>query len=89
MSELFAINKKRKVTKFIGGPSNSIKDEGELKKFVERNMEDLFGIRYVASEVTIGGLRIDTIGVDDKNRPVLIEYKKRPGRQGARPNSRL
>ena len=42
-------------------------------------MEVLFGIRYVASEVTIGGLRIDTIGVDDKNRPVLIEYKKGQG----------
>lgn len=79
MSKLFAINNKRKVTKFIGSPSKSIEDEGELQKFVERNMEDLFGIRYVANEVYIGGLRIDTIGVDGKNCPVLIEYKKGQG----------
>ena len=79
MSELFAINSNRKVTKCIGSPSNSIKNEGELQKFVERNMEDLFGIRYVASEVHIGGLRIDTIGVDGKKCPVLIEYKKGQG----------
>lgn len=53
-------------------------DKG-LQNFVERNLETLFGVRFVASEFTTGAKhrgRIDTLGLDGDGSPVLIEYKE-------------
>ncbi len=50
--------------------------EKELQKFVENNLEEIFELKFVASEF---GTRfsIDTIGFDTKtNSPVLIEFKE-------------
>ena len=57
---------------------SNFRNEKELQTFVEQNMESLFGIRFVVSEYTISkrhGGRIDSLGLDENNSPVIIEYK--------------
>ena len=57
---------------------SNFRNEKELQSFVEQNMESLFGIRFVASEFTTSkqhGGRIDSLGLDENNSPVIIEYK--------------
>lgn len=51
-------------------------NEKELQHFVENNLEELFGIRFLASEYSTNhGGRIDSLGIDENNAPVIIEYK--------------
>ena len=51
--------------------------ELEIQRFIEKHMEVcLGGIRFVASELTIEDGRIDSLGLDKKNCPVIIEYKR-------------
>jgi len=57
----------------------SFKNEKELQNMFEANLEELLGVRYVASEFTTGDRqrgRIDTLGIDQDGTPVIIEYKK-------------
>ncbi len=58
---------------------SSFKNERELQKLFETNLESLLGVRFVASEFTTGDRqrgRIDTLGLDEDGTPVIIEYKK-------------
>jgi RecB family endonuclease NucS len=58
---------------------SSFKSERELQRLFEANLEDLLGVRFVASEFTTGDRqrgRIDTLGLDEDGTPVIIEYKK-------------
>ncbi len=58
---------------------DSFKNEKELQNLFEENLEELLGVRYVASEFTTGDRqrgRIDTLGVDQDGTPVIVEYKK-------------
>ncbi len=46
---------------------------------MERNLEALLGIRFLASEYSTGKThagRIDTLGLDENGCPVIIEYKR-------------
>ncbi|MCK4241286.1 MAG: hypothetical protein KAX30_06655 [Candidatus Atribacteria bacterium] len=53
------------------------KNEKQLQKLFEDNLEDIFGIRFLASEFkTTHGGRIDTLGLDEDGSPVIIEYKE-------------
>lgn len=57
---------------------SNFRNEKELQSFVEQNMKSLFGIRFIASEFTTSkqhGGRIDSLGLDENNAPVIIEYK--------------
>ena len=52
--------------------------EREIQRLLEGNLEAALGIRLVASEHSTGerhGGRIDTLGLDENNTPVIIEYK--------------
>jgi predicted transport protein len=58
---------------------SSFKNERELQKLFEENLESLLGARFIASEFTTGDRqrgRIDTLGLDEDGTPVIIEYKK-------------
>lgn len=58
---------------------SSFKNERELQKLFEENLESLLGARFIASEFTTGDRqrgRIDTLGLDEDGSPVIIEYKK-------------
>lgn len=64
-------------TEELHGESMTI--EKSLQQLFERNLEQLLGIRFVASEYGTGrthGGRIDTLGLDENNSPVIIEYKR-------------
>lgn len=50
--------------------------EKELQLYIENNLETIFGIRLLASEYTITDGRMDSLGIDENNSPVIIEYKR-------------
>ena len=57
----------------------AVQVEKSLQNTFEANLETLLGIRFLASEHSTGtvhGGRIDTLGLDEDNCPVIIEYKR-------------
>lgn len=64
------------VTELAGA---AVQVEKSLQNLFEANLEALLGIRFLASEHSTGpahGGRIDTLGLDEDNSPVIIEYKR-------------
>lgn len=60
-------------------PSRLAVRERELHQLVERNLETMLGVRFLASEYSTGPLhggRIDTLGIDESGAPVVVEYKR-------------
>ena len=60
-------------------PSSSVAIEKSLQTLVEKHLEAFLGVRFLASEYSTGkahGGRIDTLGLDENNCPVIIEYKR-------------
>lgn len=70
---IFKIEKEkvRKVSRNEDGFGN----EAELRDFFAENMEDLLGMRFLEKEYQTPNGRIDTLGIDENNSPVIIEYK--------------
>lgn len=57
----------------------SIAVEKSLQNTIEHNLEMFLGVKFLASEYGTGkthGGRIDTLGIDENNAPVIIEYKR-------------
>lgn len=55
----------------------SIDLEKDLQKIVENNLLSVFGLKFISSEFSLRGFRIDTLGFDEEtNSFVIIEYKK-------------
>ena len=53
--------------------------EKSLQSLMEKNLESLLGVRFLASEHSTGkthGGRIDSLGIDENGSPVIIEYKR-------------
>ncbi len=53
--------------------------ERSLQTLMERHLETFLGVRFLASEYSTGkthGGRIDSLGIDENNSPVIIEYKR-------------
>lgn len=50
--------------------------EKELQSLIENNMETFFGVRFLKSEYAITNGRMDSIGIDENNSPVIFEYKR-------------
>jgi len=53
--------------------------EKQLQRLVEANLEEIFGVRLVATEFIVRGEqpgRIDTLGLDYEGAPTIIEYKR-------------
>ena len=50
--------------------------ERELQRVVEKNMKLFFGIDFLCSEYIITDGRIDSLGIDENNCPVIFEYKR-------------
>jgi RecB family endonuclease NucS len=56
--------------------------EKSLQNFIESNMVELLGVRFLATEYSTGkthGGRIDSLGIDEDNSPVIVEYKRSTG----------
>lgn len=56
--------------------SVSFKKEEELHRIVSGNLMTFFGASLLDDEWKVGDSRIDTIGITQKNCPIIIEYKK-------------
>ena len=50
--------------------------EKQLQTLIEKNMETMFGVRFLESEFVITNGRMDSIGIDENNCPVIFEYKR-------------
>jgi predicted transport protein len=53
--------------------------EKDLQNQIESQMETFLGVRFLASEYSTGKThkgRIDSLGLDENNCPVIIEYKR-------------
>src|SRR3982750_4797856 len=60
-------------------PGEAVQVEKSLQVLFEANLEALLGIRYLTTEHATGpvhGGRIDTLGLDEDDCPVIIEYKR-------------
>ena len=55
---------------------SSVLLEKELQNTIEANMETFFGVRFLKSEYVITSGRMDSIGIDENNSPVIFEYKR-------------
>lgn len=59
--------------------SSTVALEVELQRRVEAGLEQMLGVRFLASEYPTGPWhrgRIDTLGLDENGSPVVIEFKK-------------
>lgn len=53
--------------------------EKSLQTLIEQNLDTMLGVRFLASEHYTGKLhagRIDTLGIDENDCPVIVEYKR-------------
>jgi predicted transport protein len=76
--KLFSVNS-GKAAEIFGAASDL---EKPLQTLIEKNLETLLGIRFLATEYSTGkthGGRIDTLGLDENNCPVIVEYKRSSG----------
>ncbi|GGI55158.1 DUF5655 domain-containing protein [Oxalicibacterium solurbis] len=76
--KLFKVND-GKVTELQGDTSDL---EKPLQTLIEANLEPLLRIRFLATEYSTGkthGGRIDSLGLDENNCPVILEYKRSVG----------
>lgn len=56
--------------------SNQVPLEKELQQLLEQNMSTFFGVTFLKSEYRITNGRMDSIGIDENNCPVIFEYKR-------------
>ncbi len=76
--KLFRLNQE-KATELQGDASDL---EKPLQTLIENNLEPLLGIRFLATEYSTGKThagRIDSLGLDENNCPVILEYKRSMG----------
>ena len=77
MSDIKLFELKGETATEIPGSATAL--EKSLQQQIERNLEEMLGIRFLASEHSTGpkhGGRIDTLGIDENANPVIIEYKR-------------
>lgn len=70
---IFKINQNK--AKQINNDINYFKNEAGLRDFFANNLEELLGMKFLAKEYSTTDGRMDTIAIDEKNSPVIIEYK--------------
>jgi predicted transport protein len=71
--KLFTINN----DKLKSISSTDFKLEKDIQNLVEKNLEELFHLQFVKSEVKIKNFRVDTLGFNKETKSfVIIEYKK-------------
>lgn len=77
MSDIKLFHIDNKVVKELEGRSAAV--ERSIQLLLEQNLEAFLGVRFLATEYVTGkthGSRIDTLGIDENNSPVIIEYKR-------------
>jgi len=59
----------------VGLNPDGFGSEFELRDLFAENLEAILGVRFLAKEYPTTDGRIDTLGLDESNSPVIIEYK--------------
>lgn len=55
---------------------NDFKNEKELQTYFEKNLDKIFGFKFVKTEFVVGNYRIDTLSFDEETNAFrIIEYK--------------
>lgn len=75
----------QKVFRLVNGQATSLKGmveplEKPIQVLIEKNLNALLGVQFLASEFTTGKQhsgRIDSLGIDENGCPVIIEFKAR------------
>ena len=57
-------------------PSKQVAIEKDVQRLLEENMFIFFGVTFLKSEYRITNGRMDSIGIDENNCPVIFEYKR-------------
>jgi len=70
---IFKIEKSKAVQVSVKG--NGFGSEFELRDFFAENLEEILGVRFLEKEYQTTDGRIDTLGIDENDSPVIIEYK--------------
>lgn len=76
-----------KLFRVVSGQANELQGltsdlEKPLQTLIESNLEALLGVRFLATEYSTGKThagRIDTLGLDENDCPVILEYKRSTG----------
>ncbi len=74
MSDLKLFNLNNNTVTELKGSATVL--EKSLQTQIERNLEVFLGVRFLQSEFEITNGRMDTLGIDENNCPVIIEYKR-------------
>ena len=57
--------------------SKEFKLEKDIQNIIEKNLNEIFNLQFVKSELSIKNFRVDTLGFDKENKSfVIIEYKR-------------
>lgn len=73
MADIKLFQTKPDVTELV---VSSVALEKDLQTLLEKNMQTFFGVTFLKSEHLIANGRIDSIGIDENNCPVIFEYKR-------------
>lgn len=76
-----------KLYRLVSGKANELQGlasdlEKPLQNLIEINLEALLGVRFLATEYSTGKThagRIDTLGIDENDCPIILEYKRSTG----------
>ena len=72
--DLYKINKNNKLELL---ESTKFDLERDIQSVIEKNTQELFNVKFVKSEFSINGYRLDTLCFDQEQKSfVIIEYKK-------------
>lgn len=80
MSDIKLFKVENGVAKELQGQASDL--EKPLQTLIEANLLPMLGIRFVATEYATGRThagRIDSLGLDENNSPVILEYKRSVG----------
>ncbi|MDV6345298.1 DUF5655 domain-containing protein [Nitrosomonas sp. Is37] len=80
MSDIKLFRLAKGLTTELQGDASDL--EKPLQTLIENNLEPLLGIRFLATEFSTGKThagRIDSLGLDENNCPVILEYKRSTG----------
>lgn len=77
MSDIKLFKLQGQLAKELPGKASDL--EKPLQTLIEMNLEELLGVRFLVSEHSTGkthGGKIDSLGIDEDNCPVILEYKR-------------
>jgi hypothetical protein len=65
----------------LGLKRDGFGNEFNLRDFFAENLEEILGVRFLEKEYQTTDGRIDTLGIDENNSPVIVEYKWRENQE--------